>query len=112
MRLTSEFFVAALIRRAYAAGCPAMVVRRGAAEAGAVFVTVDRLDGTADLYGPAPQTAFGADASERLFLRGKEKAMPPDIEAALERERRFDPDIWVVAIEDRQARPFLELAKS
>jgi hypothetical protein len=83
--------------------------RRGAAEAGAVFVKVDRLDGTADLYGPAPQL-FVDDSGERLFspiLRG---VMPLDVEERMTRELRFDSDLWLVEVDDRAGRHFLDLA--
>ena len=48
-RLTSDFWVSAHLRRCRIDGLEAVLRRRGAAEAGAVFVSVDRLDGTADL---------------------------------------------------------------
>jgi len=111
LRVTSSFFVAALIRQVGIDGAEAFLTRRGAEEAGAILVVVDRLDGSADLYGPAPQSAFADSPTERLFVRMKERAAPPDIEAALARERKFDPDIWVVSIEDRQGRSFVDLAK-
>ena len=38
MRVTSEFFVSALIRRVFSSGGFAAVERRGATEAGAVFL--------------------------------------------------------------------------
>ncbi len=111
MRVTSELFVAALIRRAFSEGAMAVVMRRGAAEAGAVFVVVDRLDRTEDFYAPAPQTAFGADAVEgRLFVRVALPAEPGAVARRLEREARFDPDLWAVGIEDRAGRAFLDLA--
>ncbi|MFO1183254.1 MAG: DUF1491 family protein [Bauldia sp.] len=111
MRVTSAFFVSALIRRVGLAGAEALLRRRGAEGAGAIFLIVDRLDGTCDLYGPAPQSAFAEQATDRLFVAMKERAAPADIEAALAREMKFDPDIWVVAIEDRAGRSFVEVAK-
>lgn len=111
MRVTSEFFVAALIRRGYAEGATCVVIHRGSAEAGAVFVVVDRLDRTEDLYAPAPQSAFSEDHPDgRLFLRVMERAAPGDVARRLERESRFDPDLWIIAVEDKAARPFLDLA--
>lgn len=86
-------------------------MRRGAEEAGAVFVTVERPDRSIDLYAPAPQTAFGEESGGRLFQRVLRGADAPGIAARLERERRFDGDLWVVAIEDRQGRSFLDLAE-
>ena len=71
MRVTSSFWVAAYVRRCHGEGAFAVVVRRGAEEAGAITVTVDRLDGTSDLYVPAPQSVFDdAQPEDRLFLVG------------------------------------------
>ena len=68
MRLKSGIWVAAYLRRCQVEGAAAVLRRRGAEEAGAIFIKVSRLDGTADLYGPAPQTAFDeARPSERAF---------------------------------------------
>src|SRR5690606_19994508 len=103
MRVTSGLWVGAFVRRAFGRDAPAVIVRRGAEEAGAIFIVVDRLDGTADLYQPAPQSAFETDGpGERLFERRLERAEAADIDAVLDREAGFDPDIWVVAVEDRQ----------
>ena len=110
MRVTSALFVSALVRRCFVEGAAAVVARRGADEAGAIFVTVDRLDGTGDLYGPAPQSAFADKPSERLFLRVRETMPLAEIDRRLAREAEFDPDLWVVAIEDRAGRAFLDLA--
>ncbi|MBV9591775.1 MAG: DUF1491 family protein, partial [Hyphomicrobiales bacterium] len=35
---------------------------------------------------------------------------PADAEARLAKERSFDPDIWIVEVEDRDGRAFLDLA--
>lgn len=110
MRLKSNFFVPALIRRCAVEGAVAVLRRRGAADAGAVFVKVDRLDGTADLYGPAPQSLMESGASERLFAPILLAQSPADVEARMAREMRFDPDLWLVEIEDRGGRHFLDLA--
>lgn len=107
-RVTSAFFVAAYVRRAFHEGAFAAIVRRGAEEAGAIFIVVDRLDGTADLYGPAPQTAFDERPSDRLFIRMESAAERPVVTARIESEKRFDPDLWVVEIEDREGRSFLD----
>jgi hypothetical protein len=109
VRVTSVIFVSALTRRVFAAGLAAAIVKRGAEEAGAIFLTVDRLDGTVDLYGPAPQSAVESRDSDRSFLRLGERATPDEIERRLTRERRFDSDLWIVAIEDREGRPFVEV---
>jgi hypothetical protein len=112
MRLKSGIWVAAYLRRCHTEGAFAAVRRRGAEEAGAVFIIVNRLDGTATLYGPAPQSAFdAAQPAERIFtaVLGASTPVPEaDVEARLAREMRFDPDIWIVEVEDRGGRHFLE----
>ena len=111
MRLRSDIFVAALIRRVETQGAVAMLRRRGAAEAGAIFVKVDRLDGAAALYGPAAQSEEPPEGVARLFTRlhAEERRDPLDVEERLRREIAFDPDIWIVEIEDRQGRAFIDL---
>jgi hypothetical protein len=109
MRLKSGFWVAAYIRRCEAAGAFAVLRRRGAEEGGVIFVKIDRQDGTADLYGPAPQTAYEGDASERGFERisGAVPIPSDEAERRLARQLTFDPDLWIVEVEDRQGRSFL-----
>jgi hypothetical protein len=113
MRLKSDIWVSAYLRRCQVEGLFAAVRRRGAEEAGAVFIIVNRLDGTATLYGPAPQSAFDdARPAERLFtpvLGGEKPVAEADVEARLAKEMQFDPDIWIVETEDRAGRPFLDL---
>ena len=112
MRLKSGIWVAAYLRRCQIEGAFAAVRRRGAEEAGAVFIIINRLDGTATLYGPAPQSAFDkSQPVERSFtamLGGATPAPEADVEARLTREIRFDPDVWIVEIEDRGGRHFLD----
>lgn len=112
MRLRADIWVAAYIRRCAVEGAAAVLRRRGAAEAGAVFVKIDRLDGTVRLFGPAPQSLLGAEVYERLFLpfdlAGHSDA---EAEVRLKREIAFDPDLWIVEVEDRQGRHFLDLAR-
>jgi hypothetical protein len=111
MRVTSGLWVAAYIRRAFVEGAFAAVVRRGSEEAGAILVVVDWLDGTVDLYGPAPQTAFDdSRPTDRLFSRIGNRIDRLAMQERIASETRFDSDIWVVEIEDRQGRSFLEIA--
>jgi hypothetical protein len=102
MRVTTDFWVSALVKRIFGDGGFAAVVKRGASEAGAVFVIVrDRLGG-AQLFGPAPQTSYDtAKPDERYFTRYRLEDEAA-LNTRLEKERRFDPDIWVVEIEPGQ----------
>ncbi len=106
-RLTSDFWVSAYLRRAGHDGLVAVLRRRGAAEAGAIFVKLDRLDGSAALYGPAPQ-ALAGEGGERRFQLVLD-ADPLAVEDRVARELRFDSDLWLVEIENRAGDPKLDL---
>ncbi len=116
MRLTSDFVVSALVRRVEGEGAYATVARRGDNTAGAIFVLVDGLEGEVALYGPAPpqmdDEPLPADAAltgNRLFAVIPLEPEPTRAAAdeALQRQMRFDPDVWVVDIEDRHMRAFV-----
>jgi len=75
-------------------------------------VRIDRLDGTSDLFGPAPQSEFdAAPGADRAFSASLAEQPAPDvsIETYLAREIKFDPDIWIVEVEDRNGRNFLDV---
>ena len=113
LRLRTDFWVAALRRRAEAAGAYVSIARKGADEAGAVFVVVDRLDGSFDLYGPAPQSVFEEERpSDRLFMLLAEATSEEAVRTRMASEFRFDPDLWRIDIEDRIGRAFVEIVAS
>jgi len=111
MRLKSGIWVSAYLRRRHIDGTFAVVRRRGAEEAGAIFIKLNRLDGTAELFAPAPQAVFDeAHPSDRAFARSLGEAPVPEakVEERLAREIRFDPDTWIVEVEDKAGRHFLD----
>ncbi len=114
MRLKSAIWVSAYLRRCQTEGVFGAVRKRGAEDAGAVFVKVALMDGTAMLYAPAPQTAYDDGRPvERYFLPVAADPQPePSVDERITREIRFDPDVWVVETEDRKGRHFLDLARA
>ena len=108
VRLTSEFWVAAYLRRVNRDGVAAVLRRRGMAEAGAILLKLDCLDGRAALFGPAP----GDEATDdRRFLRlhPSDWIDPADAEKRLARAVGFDPDVWIVEVESRSGDPAVEV---
>ena len=102
-RLTADFWVRAYLARLEQAGIPAFVVAKGDATAGAVLVKVSTLDGQACAY----QRSFDLAADHRIWVmlsQGDDAA----VDAAINRQRSFDPDLWVIEVEDRQARSLLD----
>lgn len=109
-RLRSDFWASAFLRRCAVEGVDAVLRRRGAAEAGAIFVKVDHLDGTASLFGPAPQSLMSEDGQDRLFTPVLTAVSPPDVEERMKRELRFDPDLWLLEVDSAENRHLLDLA--
>jgi hypothetical protein len=109
MRLKSELWVKAYIRRCQVEGADALLMHRGDADAGAIYIKVSRLDGTALLFGPAPAGLEEAREDRRWQPCLKQQpASEAEADAYLERQQSFDSDIWIVAVEDRAGRHFLD----
>jgi hypothetical protein len=103
MLLSTDLWVAALIRRAEQGGAFATVVRKGDARAGTVLVkAIDRRVGTARLYAEA----FGK-GGDRVWMEPVSSTEEAALDAYVERTARIDPDLWLVEIDDGQGRHFL-----
>ena len=104
LRLKAEFYVQALVRRAQGGLAAAYVARRGDADAGGIFVCVNRLDGTVGVL-----TLFTDMDGERRARTVLPPGSPAgEADALMAREAARDPDIWVVDIEDAAGRHFVE----
>ncbi|ABD53442.1 DUF1491 family protein [Jannaschia sp. CCS1] len=102
-RLTADFWVAAYLARLRVEDIPAFIVSRGDGTAGAVLVKQSPLDGTATLH----QRSFDPMTGTRdwmVLTQGPET----DVDAAIARQQSFDPDLWVIEVEDRAGRHLLD----
>ena len=102
-RLTAEFWVAAYLARLRLADIPAFVGARGDGTAGASLVKQSPLDGTATLY----QRSFDPMTGARDWMVLSE-GPEAEVDAAVARQRGFDPDLWVIEVEDRGGRHLLD----
>ncbi len=103
MRLSTDVWVAALIRRAELGGAFAMIAHKGDARGGTVLVKVyNPLARAARLYAEAVR-----GEGERIWMPPIASTEERDIDAYVERQRGRDPDLWLVEIEDREGRHFL-----
>lgn len=103
MRLSTDIWVGALIRRVELGGAFAMVVRKGDARAGAVLVkTFDRYAGESRLYAEALR-----GEGERIWMEPVASTAEPELDAYVERAAKRDPDLWLVEIEGRDGARFL-----
>ncbi len=103
-RLKAGIFVRALIRRAEVAGASAYVVRKGSEESGAVFLRINRLDGTSLVLDQARQ-----GEGDLVWVKPLGDAAADDrVRIYFEKQMKFDPDLWIVEIEDREGRAFVD----
>jgi hypothetical protein len=110
MTVKSAIWVHAHIRRCNDQGLFAVLARRGAEEAGSIFVRIDHLDGTETLLGPAPGPAYDERGDRRWVELIPTSPVPLGrIDDYLARLISIDPDIWIIAIEDRQGTAMLGL---
>jgi hypothetical protein len=101
-RLTAEFWVRAYLARLRLAEIPAFVTARGDATAGAVVVKLNTLDGRARAF------SRSYDAGGARVWAPLAEGAEAEVDAALARQRGFDPDLWVIEVEDRSGRHLLD----
>jgi hypothetical protein len=103
-RLKTHIRIAAHLRRASAGGAFATIARRGDPDAGVIFVRVLMGERAARLY------FEGRDDLGSPIWREAFDDLRPESEAEdyIAREIRRDPDLWVIDIEDREGRAFLD----
>lgn len=102
-RLTADFWVRAYLTRLRLANIPVFITARGDATAGAVLVKINTLDGQARAF----QRSFDLTTEQRVWVLLTE-GDDAEVEAALARQRSFDPDLWVIEVEDRDGRHLLD----
>lgn len=103
MRLTARIWVDAYLTRLRLNDIPAFVTAHGDDTAGAVLIKLNTLDGQAAVY----QRSFDLMTGERKWIElssGEEAA----VDAAIAKQRSFDPDLWVIEVEDRRGRHLLD----
>ncbi|MBR3370095.1 MAG: DUF1491 family protein [Rhodobacteraceae bacterium] len=102
-RLASGIWVSAYLRRLQIDGIPAYVIARGDDTAGAVLVKLALMDGTARAYQRGFDLNSGARAWQ-VLTEGPEAV----VDDAISRQRSYDPDLWVIEVEDARGRNLLD----
>ncbi|WP_296417915.1 DUF1491 family protein [Pseudooctadecabacter sp.] len=102
-RLTTDIWVSAYLTRLRLVDIPVFVTRKGDATAGSVLVKLNTLDGQAQAF----QRSFDLTTGDRAWVvlaEGDEG----DVDASLAKQSGFDPDLWIIEVEDRQGRHLLD----
>ncbi|KMW59071.1 ATP-dependent Zn protease [Candidatus Rhodobacter oscarellae] len=102
-RLTAELWVQAYFTRLRLQDIPAFIVSKGDATAGAVIVKQNALDGTAKAF----QRSVDILSGDRIWVTLTEGA-EAEVDATITKQRGFDPDLWVIEVEDRDRRHLLD----
>ena len=110
MRLTSAMWFGVFMRNETARGAYVSVLKSGAQEAGAIFIVQNHLNGTFSLFGPAPQAMVEDVSTDRTFECILENSDQVGIDAYLEKQKNFDPDLWIIESESGSGEISLTLA--
>ena len=102
-RLTTEIWIAAYLTRTRLADIPAFVVQKGDNSVGAVLVKLNTLDGQATCF----HRSFDLMSGERKWVVLSE-GVEADVDASIAKQQSFDPDLWVIEIEDKAGRHLLD----
>lgn len=102
-RLASGLWVSAYLARLQAEGISTYVVARGDDTAGAVLVKLATMDGQAVAYQRSVDLMTGA-RKWVVLAEGDERA----VDESVAKQRSFDPDLWVIEVEDARSRHMLD----
>lgn len=99
-RLPTKLLVGAQIRQAATQGITITVIRSGDPNSGMIILKINRMDGQAEVLLQMRQ-----DEELVWAPAGAAGAIPEsEADALLERQLRYDPDVWLLEIEDKQGR--------
>ena len=104
-RLASGIWVGAYLARLQAEGIPVYIVAKGDDTAGAVLVKLATLDGQAQAFHRVVDLMSGTRRWD-LLAEGPER----EVDETSAKQRGFDPDLWVIEVEDAKGRHLLDEA--
>ena len=105
-RLTTDIVVAAGLRQAASIGIFASILRKGDDRAGAIFVEVEKSATEACLL--ARQLNYDNEY-DRVCITGEGWVNSRVVQERLTREIEYDPDCWIVSVQDSEGRNIFTL---
>ena len=100
-RLKAELWIQATIRRCITDNIPAVVVKRGDADAGSLLVKHNRFQEGCRVLVPVTSPTGGM---AWMAGTGPNPVAEAEADAYIARQRGRDPDLWVLEIEDPRSR--------
>ncbi len=103
-RLTSKLLIHAGVRLCLERGIPVTIVKMGDPDAGSIYI---KLNGFENGCSVLNQERVENGKLVWLKATGNNTLTEIDADAYIDRQAKYDPDIWVLEVEDRQHRnPF------
>jgi hypothetical protein len=115
MRLKSHIWVSAYLRRLDAAFISAVVVRRGDADAGAIYIKLTVRAGLVLVLTPVPagMAGHGTDTQNNVIeeegraWQAIALVTEEEADGFLKRQATRDPDMWILEVESQTGRHFI-----
>ena len=101
-RLKTRIQVMAAVRLCGRYAIPIVIARRGDEDAGTILIKLNRRE---QGFTVLAQTRTAQGDPAWLRATGETPVDEPTADAYIARQVKRDPDVWVVEIEDREARP-------
>ena len=101
MGLNTGLWVSAQVRLCDIAFIPAAIVRRGDPDAGTVLLKLNRFEEGVTVY---TQASTMTDTPAWSRGTGPKPVTEAEADAYIERQVKYDPDVWVLEIEDRRGK--------
>jgi hypothetical protein len=99
-RIRTKLWIDAHVRTCFGADMPAFVVAKGDEDRGGVILKVNRFAAGVLLF----EQSLDFDGNKVWRRLGAEAGEPEaDADERVRKKRSFDPDLWVIEIEDQRA---------
>lgn len=101
--LKTGFWVRATLRRLNQNGLVALIAHKGDEDAGSIFITLSGRDGRTAVLREQGDTWY-----RQTFEDGETGSAAMQASAYLDRQKRYDPDLWVIDIDVQDSSQPLE----
>lgn len=101
-RLTSEFWISGYKHYLNSLGIPIFITNKGDDKAGAILIKVSNLSGYATVI------SQGVDVEGKKIWEQLAQGFESEMDEIILRQIQYDPDIWVLEVEEKSGKHFLE----
>ena len=99
-QIRSEIWCSAFVRQHNNQGQICVVAKKGDPIAGQIWIEVDHLDGNSSLFSQASSSMQTSLDGTLLFQQKFDQIPYLQIKQRIDQEKNFDPDFWLLVLED------------